>query len=178
MFGRRGCGKMTARAWISRETEQTSLASTLAVGILSLLCYIAVRMLCGTPYRMMLELGISDLIPPVWLFTLLQALAFFTAGCAAGFVLGYRQMGCAAEKYKGCMVYVLAAAVELCWYPTLFSGGLVFAALLEMLLAMLLVVMTTVCFFRVSRFAGIVLVLHGVWVFYLIALSFRIFLRN
>lgn len=177
MFGKR-CGKMTARAWLSRETEQTSVVSTLAVGVIATLCYITVRILCGSPYRVMLELGISDLIPPVWLFTLLHALAFFTAGCAAGFVLGYRPIGCAAEKYKGCMIYVLAAAMELCWYPTLFAGGLVFVALLVSILAMALAVMTTVIFFRVSRFAGFLFVLHDVWVFSLLVLSFRIFLRN
>ncbi|MBO4308826.1 MAG: tryptophan-rich sensory protein [Clostridia bacterium] len=177
MFGRR-CGKMTARAWLSRETDQTSVVTTVAVGVLATLCYLTMRILCGNPYRIMLELGISDLVPPVWLFTVLWALAFFTAGCAAGFVLGYRPLGCAAEKYKGCMIYVLAAAVELCWYPTMFAGGLVFFALLESFLAMFLAVLTTVSFFRVSRFAGILFVLHDVWVFSILVLSFRIFLRN
>lgn len=177
MFGKR-CGKMTARAWLSRETEQTSVIATVAVGVVATLCFIATRILCGNPYRIMLELGISDLIPPVWLFTLLQTFAFFTAGCAAGFVLGYRPLGCAAEKYKGCMIYVLAAAMELCWYPTVFAGGLVFAAFLESVLAMFLAVLTTVSFFRVSRFAGFLFVLHDVWVFSVLVLSFRIFLRN
>lgn len=177
MFGKR-CGGMTARAWLSRETAQTSVAATLAVGLLTLVCQIVVRSVCGGPYRLMLELGIQDLIPPVWLFTLLQALAFFTSGCAAGFVLGSRGPGCAAEKYKGCMIWVLATAVELCWYPALFAGGLVFAALLLALLAPVLAAAATVSFFRVSRFAGAVMVLHGVWLLWILVISFRVFLRN
>ncbi len=177
MFGKRSL-KMTARAWLSQETAQTSLILTLVVGVLTLLCYLFVRFLCGAPYRMMLELGVSDVIPPVWLFTLLQAVAFFTAGCAAGFVLGFRPVCCLAEKYKGGMLFVLTAAVELCWYPLVFGGGLVVVALLQSALALALAIFTTVSFFRVSRLAGWILVLHSVWLLYLLILSFRIFLRN
>ena len=177
MFGKR-YGRMTARAWLSREAEQTSIITTLAVAILATLCYLTVRILCESPYRVMLELGISDLIPPVWLFTLLQTLAFFTAGCAAGFVLGYCSFGCAAEKYKGCMLYVLVTVLELCWYPSLFVGGLVFLTLVESLLAMALAILTTIVFFRVSCFSGFIFVLHDIWVFSILILSFRIFFRN
>ncbi|MBE6530131.1 MAG: hypothetical protein E7680_06015 [Ruminococcaceae bacterium] len=177
MFGKKKW-KMTARAWISQETAQTSLILTLIVGVLTLLCFVFVRVLCGAPYRIMLELGISDLIPPVWLFTLLQAIAFFIIGCAAGFVLGFRPSCCMAEKYKGGMLFVLTAAVELCWYPLLFVGGLVLLSLLQSLLSLALAILTTVSFFRVSRFAGWIFVLHDVWLFYLLVLTFRIFLRN
>lgn len=177
MFGRRKW-RMTTRAWLSQEVSQTSLILTPVVGVLTLLCYIFLRALCGAPYRIMLELGISDLIPPVWLFTLLQAVAFFTIGCAAGFVLGFRPSCSMAEKYKGGMLFVLTAAVELCWYPLLFVGGAVFLSLLQSAVALALAVMTTVSFFRVSRFAGWIFVLHDVWLFYLLVLTFRIFLRN
>lgn len=177
MFGKNGW-KMTARAWLSQETAQTNLAVMLAVGVLSLLCFIGVRILCGQPYRMMLELGIQDLIPPVWLFTLLQAVAYVTAGCAAGFVLGYRPLCFAAEKYKGGMLFVITLALELCWYPLLFTGGMVFAALLQSLFALALAVLTTICFFHVSRFAGWIMVFHTVWLAYLLILTFRIFIRN
>ena len=170
--------KMTARAWLSQEMAQTGIVLTLIVGSIALFCCLFVRFLCGAPYRIMLELGISDLIPPVWLFTLLQAISFFTAGCAAGFVLGYRSSCVLAEKYKGGMFFVLAAAVELCWYPFLFLGGLVFVCLLQALLALTLAVLTTVSFFRVSRFAGWIMVFHDIWLLYLLILSFRIFLRN
>ncbi len=177
MFGKKSC-KMTARAWLSQESAQTNLIFTLVVGVITLFCYIIVRILCGAPYRMMLELGISDLIPPVWLFTILQAIAFFTAGCAAGFVLGFCTPCTLVEKYKGGMLFVLTTAVELCWYPLLFSGGLVVLVLLQSLLALFLAVWTTGTFFRVSRFAGWIFVFHTVWLFYLFILSLRIFFRN
>ena len=177
MFGKRNC-KITARAWLSQQTAQTNLIFAPIAGVVTLLCYIFVRAVCGAPYRIMLELGISDLIPPVWFFTLLQAVAFFTAGCAAGFVLGYRPLCCLAEKYKGGMLFVLTAAVKLCWYPLLFVGGMVLLSLLQSILALALAVVTTITFFRVSRFAGWIFVLHDIWLFYLFILSFRIFLRN
>lgn len=173
-----GYRRMTLRAWIGRETEQTGTGWMILSGGMTLLAFIAVRTFCGNPYRAILELGISDLIPPVWLFTLLQALAFFTAGCAAGFVLGYRTPGCAAEKYRGCMLFVLAAAVELAWYPVFFSSMMVLAAVLVALLAFLLAILTTVSFFRVSRFSGILFVLHDIWAFSVLALSVRTLLRS
>ena len=177
MFGKRPW-RITARAWLSQEAAQTNIILTWVVGALALAAFIFVRILCGTPYRMMLELGISDLIPPVWLFTLLQGVTFFTAGCAAGFVLGYRPTCFLAEKYKGGMFFVLTAAAELCWYPLLFAGGVVLISMLQALFALALAVLTTVSFFRVSRFAGWIFVLHDIWLLYIFILSLQIFLRN
>lgn len=170
--------QMTARARLSRETAQTSTTVTLAVGVISFLCFLVVRILCGTPYRVMLELGISDLMPPIWLFTLLQAVAFFTTGCAAGFVLGNRTPCLQAEKYKGGMFFVITLAVELCWYPLLFVRAWVIAVLLQAIFNVLLAIYTTACFFRVGKFAGWIMVLHNVWLVYLLLLTFRIFFQN
>ena len=120
---------------------------------------------------MILELGISRLVPPAWLMLLLRLVGLVAAGCAAGVILGYREKGCGGEKYKGCFWFVLLAVLELCWYPTLFSKGLLLLATLEALAMGLLAVLTTVSFMRVSKFSGIILLLHTVWVIYLLLLT-------
>ena len=74
-------GRMTVSAWLNSELEQTKPILMVIVGTLLLLIGGLVRLGVGSPYRMMLELGIGDLVPPVWLFTLLQLLGFLTVGC-------------------------------------------------------------------------------------------------
>ena len=175
---RKKYGKMTVSAWLNAEMEQTSLPLTIFGGVLLAAACIAVRMVSGSPYRMMLELGISDLVPPVWLMSALRFLSFVTAGCAAGLVLGYRERGRYAEKYRGCMLFVLLAVLELCWYPTLFSAGMVFLSLLEAVAMLLLALCVTVSFLRVSKFSGLILILHSVWLCYLLILTFAVFFRN
>ncbi len=175
---RKKYGKMTVSAWLNAEMEQTSLPMTIIGGILLAAACIAVRMVSGSPYRMMLELGISDLVPPVWLMSALRFLSFVTIGCAAGLVLGYRERGCYAEKYRGCMLFVLLAVLELCWYPTLFKAGLVFLCLLESIVILVLSVCVTISFLRVSKFSGFILILHNIWLCYLLILAFAVFFRN
>lgn len=76
------------------------------------------------------------------------------------------------------MFFLLLVGLELCWYPTLFVSALVFLAVLEALTILVLSLLVTVSFLRVSRLAGIVLVFHSVWVVYLMILTFAIFFRN
>lgn len=162
---RRKYGRMTALGWMSAEMRQTSPALSVIVGCLCAILYVAVRSASGTPYAVMLALGIGDLVPPVWLMTALRFLSFLTLGCAA-------------EKYRGGMFFLLLLALELCWYPTLFRSAQVFLAVLESLAVLVLSLLVTVSFFRVSRIAGTILVLHSVWVTYLMLLTFAIFFRN
>ena len=116
-------GRITVNAWLNSELERSSPIFMLVCGILFAVGGILVRAFVGSPYRVMLELGIKDMIPPVWLMTFLWTIAFFMAGCAFGFVLCYRWAGCEAEKYKGCMVFVLMAVLELCRARVLHLAG-------------------------------------------------------
>ena len=169
---------MTSAAWLNTELEQSSLFLTVFVGILVTVAYFIIRWLSGSPYRMMLELGIADIMPPVWLFSLLQLLGFLTVGCAAGLVLGWRDASCTVDKYKCCLFFVLMAFIEKCWYPTLFGGGLVFLAVLEALALVFLSICVAVCFFRISGLSGILLSLHSVWLVYILIFTCAVFFRN
>ncbi len=168
---RKKYGRMTFAAWLNSEMEQTSLPLTIFCGILLGIACIVVRVVCGGPHRMILELGISKIVPPAWLLFLTRLIAFVAVGCAGGVVLGYRERGRGAEKYKGCMLFALLAVLELCWYPTLFVKGLVFLATLEALAMTFLAILTTISFLRVSKFSGIILIFHTVWVIYLTLLT-------
>ena len=172
------CGRMTCAAWLNDELEQSSLFCTFFCGIVLTVAYFVIRFMAGSPYRVMLELGISDLMPPVWLLSLLQLMGFLIIGCAAGLVLGWRDVSCAVDKYKGALFFVLMAVIELCWYPTLFGGGLVFLCVLEAVIMTCLALIVVFHFFRVSALSGILLSLHCVWVIYLLIFSCAVFFRN
>ena len=169
---------MTVNAWLNSEMEQTRPVCMIFMGAIMVLCGILVRASTGSPYRTMMELGIGDLVPPVWLMTMLWTATFFLIGCAAGFVLGYRYGGRDCEKYKGGMYFILLAVLELCWYPTLFGANLVFLSVLESVLILCVSLGVTFCFYRVSKFAGMLLLLHDIWLIYMLILNFAVFFRN
>ena len=156
------------------ELSQSSPALMLLLGLGLMIGGIAVRIHVGSPYGVILALGVKDLLPPIWIMSFLRALSFFTIGCAAGFVLGYRETGCPGEKYKGCMLFILLAILELLWYPTLFGTAWVFLSAMESVLILCLSVCVTVNFYRVTKFAGMILLLHDVWLAYLLILTFAI----
>lgn len=170
-------GKMTFNAWLQSELESTRPWVMLLGGILLSVGGILVRLFTGSPYARLLELGISEITPPAWLMTLLWTFAFFSVGCAGGMVLGLRPSGCEGEKYKGCMLFVLLAVLELCWYPTLFGAGMVFLSVLEAIAILCFAVGVTVCFLPICRFAGILMLLHDVWLVYLLLLNCSVFFR-
>ena len=170
-------GKLTPAAWLSFEMEQSNPFIMLTVGMLLTVAGILVRISVGSPYRTILELGIKDMIPPAWLMSIVWAFSFFIVGCAGGFVLAYRTAGQNVEKYKGSMYFVLLCVLELCWYPTLFGKGFVFLSVLLCLLILCISLATTFCFYRVTSFAGMLLLLHDVWLIYMLLLNFAVLFR-
>ncbi|MBR2020427.1 MAG: tryptophan-rich sensory protein [Clostridia bacterium] len=175
---KRKYGKMTVNAWLNSEMERSSPAWMVVAGFLFTVSAIVVRAFVGSPYRTILELGIGEIVPPVWIMTLLWTLSFFTVGCAAGFVLCYRVGGGEGEKYKGGMLFVLLAVLELCWYPTLFGAQLVFLSVLESILILCLAVAVTYSFYRVTKFAGMLLLFHDIWLTYMLILNFSVLFRG
>lgn len=168
-------GRMTVGAWLNCEMNRTSPPVMILLGVMLAVGGILVRAFVGGPHRTILELGIVHLIPPVWLMAVLWTVAFFTVGCAAGFVLGMHRGGYDGERYKGCMLFVLLAVLELCWYPTFFGAGLYFLSVLESILILCLSLAVTFCFYRVSKFAGMLFFLHDVWLIYMLILNFSAF---
>lgn len=170
-------GKITFSAWLNLELGKSSLAFTIVCGVLSAALCVAVGCITEQPYRVILELGIGDLVPPVWLFALFRFLAMFTAGCGIGLILGRRDPACAADKYRVGMFFLLMAAAELCWFPLLFGTCRVFFAVLDSILAVILAIYVTIGSFRISGLSGWIFLLHSVWLIYLLIMSFSVLLR-
>ena len=135
---------------------------------------ILVRIGVGSPYRTILELGVGHMIPPAWLMAIVWTASFFIVGCAGGFVLAYRTVEDRAEKYKGCMYFLVLCGMELCWYPTLFGKGVVFLSVLLCVLILCFSLATTFCFYRVTSFSGVLMLFHDVWLIYMLLLNFAV----
>lgn len=171
-------GRITVGAWLNMEMNQSNPILMILLGLLMMVGSILIRFFVGSPHLFLLALNIGDLVPPVWLMSVLWLLSFFVVGCAAGFVLGYKSGGCEVDKYKGGMFFVLFAVLELCWYPTFFGAGMVFLSVLESILILCLALCVTLCFYRVSKFAGMLFLLHDVWLIYMLILNFAVFFRG
>ena len=170
-------GNIRAGAWLTMEMNQTNTLLMLLIGTAFMLGGIAVRFIVGSPHMTLLALGVGGIVPPSWVMCLCWTVSFFTVGCAAGFVLGYKDRSCEVDKYKGCTLFVLLAVLELCWYPTFFGAAWLFLSVLESILILCLAVCVTVCFSRVTKFAGFLLVLHDIWLIYILILNFAVFFR-
>ena len=168
-------GRMTVGAWLNMEMEHTNPLWMVLMGGGLMIGGMLVRFFVGSPYTTLMSLGVSDMVPPSWLMALLWTVSFLVVGCAAGFAFGYRSRGCEVDKYKGGMLFVLLAVLELCWYPTFFGAGLLFLSVLECILILILCTGVTLCFYRVSKFAGMLLLLHELWLVYMLILNFAVF---
>ena len=170
-------GRMTVGAWLNMEMEHTNPLWMILMGGGLMIGGMLVRFFVGAPHVMLLSLGVNEMVPPSWLMALLWTVSFLVVGCAAGFAFGYRAPGCEVDKYKGGMLFVLLAVLELCWYPTFFGAGLLFLSVLESILILILCTGVTLCFYRVSKFAGMLLLLHELWLVYMLILNFAVFFR-
>lgn len=173
---KRKCGRMTVGAWLSMEIEQSSIALTLLLGAACLLGAWIVRFSVGSPYSLLHALSALERIPPVWLMSALASVSFFTVGCSGGFVIGYRTLGRGTEKYRAVLWFLLLVLCEYLWYAIVFALELLFLGMLWWVLTLCVAIAVTVAFSRASKFASAILLLHDLWLAYLLVLSFSVLL--
>ncbi len=171
-------GRMTVNAWLNMEMERSNPFVMIAFGVLLTVIALLVRGFTGSPYAVILALDVRDMIPPVWIMTLLWSVSFLVVGAAGGFVLAYRASGREADKYKGCMFFVLLSVMELLWYPTFFGAQMLFLSVLIAILCLCLSIAVTAAFYRVTKLAGMLLFLHDVWLVYMLILNFAVLFRR
>ena len=113
--------------------------------------------------------------PPDWTFTAVWISLFLLMGVSAwlvwrrtGFAHGAVPLACFAAQL----------ALNLAWSILFFGFRLVDWALFELVVLWILVLMTTVAFYHVSRPAGLLLVPYLLWLFFAIALNASIWRLN
>jgi len=126
----------------------------------------------GTFYA---ELVRPDWAPPGWLFGPVWSVLYILMGVAAWLVWRARGSG---EARGALLVFVAQLAANALWTWLFFvwkQGALAFA---EILLLWILIAVTMVLFWRVSRLAAGLLLPYLAWVSFAAALSYAIWQRN
>ena len=175
---RKGYGRMTFSSWLRLELEPCRISAALVGGILAALIGLLQKFFSKSPYPVLLALGIGEITPPVWLMVLLWTVALFTVGASAGLVLSFRERGCDGAKYRAGMFFLLLLVSEYLWYALFFGAMLVFLSVLFSILILCLAVALTVLSARISRLVAGVLVLHDLWIIYLLILNFAVLFRS
>ena len=175
---RKGYGRMTFSAWLHLELEACNIAAAIVCGALAALIGLSLKLFSQSPYPVILALGIAEVTPPVWLMVLLWTVALFTVGASAGLILSFRERGCEGAKYRAGMFFVLLLVFEYLWYAVFFGAMLVFLSVLLSILILCCAVALTVLSARLCRAVTAILVLHDLWLIYLLILNFAVLFRS
>lgn len=147
----------------------------LFIPLVLLLVGIFTRWVCGSPVWLVHSLGISDMIPSVWLMVLLSSISYVVGGIALGSALGQRFCSRNEKKYQGAMWFCIMAALGYAWYPIFFCSNLFFISTIVASLCFFCAVCATVCFACVSFLSFWSMILYDIWLLYLLLLNFQVF---
>lgn len=156
---------------MKQHKSSNGLTYALVLGALLALCAMGVRFWWGAPYQGMTQMGIREILPPVWLMGLLWSLWYFALGAVLGMVLSTYGHNCI-DAWRGACFFLLMIGVGFLWYPLFFVKQ---NPLLSLAVLVAVIVLCTVCALqwqRLSVIAGAVLWLHVLWLFYLLILQF------
>lgn len=137
---------------------------------------VLLRIFGGSPRPLLHALGADAFLPPLWLMGLCGLLSVFLLGAAAGLILFAR--GCGTERtlwrLRGGIWCILSCVASAAWYLLLFRSGALWFSLLLLLLSLACVVLTAVCWFRVSTAAGLLPAAYLLWELWMLFLQIAV----
>lgn len=113
--------------------------------------------------------------PPSWLFSPVWTVLYVLMALAAWLV--WRERGFAGAR-TALVLFIVQLAFNALWTWLFFRWQLGALAFVEILVLLLLIVATTVAFWRVRPVAGALLVPYLLWVAYATALTYSVWQRN
>lgn len=146
------------------------LLGAVLCGTLMLAAAMLTRAWAGAPYEGIHRMGIGEVIPPVWLMSLLWLLWYFLLGAVCGGVLSAHG-GCCIGAWRGAFFFVLMLGLGLVWYPLFFVRH---ATGLCVLITVVLIGLCVLCALNwqgMSLAAAAVLYLHALWLIYMLILQ-------
>ena len=155
---------------MKRESGNTALIWALAFGAGVALCGMGIRFWCGSPNTGITQMGIRELIPPVWLMSLLWMLWYFLLGAVLGAILYAYGRNCIGA-WRGAFFFLLMIFVGFLWYPLFFVKQQLVLSLLVIVVAAGLCAVCALHWQCLSLGAGVVLWLHLLWMLYMLILQ-------
>ncbi len=142
----------------------------MAVGGIVALGGICVRLWWGSPNPALTQLGIRNLVPPVWLMGLLWTLWYFALGAALGAVLRAHGRSSVAA-WRGAFFLLLMLGVGSLWYPVYFVRCNALLALGVIVACIACAVLCAVSWQGSAASAAAVVWLHVLWLLYMLILQ-------
>ncbi|MBQ2806552.1 MAG: tryptophan-rich sensory protein [Clostridia bacterium] len=155
---------------MNRDKGNMALTYALVFGAVLALCGMAVRFWWGSPYAGITQLGIREVIPPVWLMGLLWLLWYFVLGATLGGVLYTYGKNCIGA-WRGACFFLLMIGVGYLWYPLFFVRQNLALSLAVILAVIVLAAVCALQWQTLSVLAGAVLWLHVLWLIYMLILQ-------
>ena len=152
------------------EKNSSALTYALVFGALLAACGMGVRFWCGAPYAGMTQMGIRDVIPPVWLMSICWTLWYFLLGAALGAVLRAFGRNCIGA-WRGAFFFLLMIGVGFLWYPLFFVKQNLVLSLLTVMVVLVLCCVCALHWQALSLVAGAILWLHALWLIYMLILQ-------
>lgn len=147
-----------------------ALTCALICGAVLSLCAAGVRFWWGSPHASITQMGIREVLPPVWLLSLLWLLWYFVLGATLGGVLYTYGKNCI-DAWRGACFFLLMIGVGFLWYPLFFVRQSFLLSLIVLLAVIELAVVAALQWQSLSVLAGAVLWLHVLWLFYMTILQ-------
>lgn len=161
---------------IKCEIDRVNIFFALALGGVFLLIDFAVWCAVGSPAYMLRFVSGRVSVLPLWVFGLLDFLAFTLFGAALGCALSAKG-GCGVDRYRGAFYFIIGVTLFYLHHIFFFVYGAFLMSFLVAALIFSLLVIAIVNFSRVSSVSSLCAVLGGVWSVYILIFSGLVFFR-
>ena len=141
------------------------------IAVLFLLTGFSVWCALGSPLWVLRLIGNRTPAPPLWIFGLLEFLAFTALGFSLGVAFGSRCFSTEVAKYKGGFYHIVGATLVFLHRLFFFKGISFFVASLTLLAGIVCLVTALLNFAKVSKISAVILALPSLWNLYLLALT-------
>lgn len=157
------------------ELRNVNIVCATAVSALFILINFCVWCAVGSPVYILRFVAAQVAVLPLWLFGLLDFVAFAALGFALGAALGVRCSAQEVSKYRGAFYFIMGVTLAFLHHAVFFAGARMFGALLLSALSCAFVGIGTVNFCRVSRVAALLSAVGALWVLYIFVVNLLTF---
>ena len=152
----------------------------LATGILLIASSYIVKNAVQSPYILLHQTDALDLLPPLWLLTLLWYVLYFVSGFVAGHILS---LACVSteldvKRYQGGMFFVIAITLSFAWYLLLFGPELFFLSWIICGVAATSFLLTAFCWLRLGKNSFLILLSVSIAFYFLFIIQFFVMLHT
>ena len=162
---------------LKRELRTASLKNILICSAITLFLGVITALVCGNLRFYYLLILPSFAFSPSF-YIIAWSVMYILIGAATGIVIGNCDSCRKRRRVKGLILYAVLLVVSLSWYPTFFSLQAIFIAFLLSLALLVLSYFTMRMNVKVSILSGIIMLIHSLWVAYLVILNFCVLIIN